>query len=90
MLVLGHGLAGRFGRAVELADEAMRLADSAPGRAGHRFAGHVIASGFLVHLDRLTDAERTVTQGRLLTEQLGERLTPAFLAQTRAIVLRGR
>jgi DNA-binding CsgD family transcriptional regulator len=86
VLVLGYGMSGQFARAVELAEVAARLADSEPGRAGHRFAGHVMLSGFLVHLDRLDDADRAIAEGRFLVEQLGDRQVHAYLALARAVV----
>ncbi len=86
VLILGYGMAGQFARAVSLAEESTRLADSEPGGTGHRFAAHVVRGGFLIHLDRLAEADRVLTEGRLLAERLGDRQILPFFNTTRAFV----
>lgn len=86
VLILGYGLAGQFAHAVELAEESERLADDERSGTGHRFAAHVIRSGFLIHLDRLAEADQVLAEGRLLAERLGDRQILPFFNTTRAFV----
>ncbi|MDQ2709144.1 MAG: LuxR C-terminal-related transcriptional regulator, partial [Actinomycetota bacterium] len=86
VLILGYGLAGQFARAVALAEESERLADSERSGAGHRFAAYVVRSGFLIHLDRLAESNRVLTAGRLLAERLGDRQILPFCNSARALV----
>jgi tetratricopeptide (TPR) repeat protein len=62
---------GHFAEAVELAQEAVRLADRSQGLAAHRFNVHFYLGVFLLDLDRLEEARDALQRGRLLSEELG-------------------
>jgi DNA-binding CsgD family transcriptional regulator len=57
--------------ALEIIDEAVRLADQSPGRQGHRFPIHVTRGFILTELDRLDEARSTLDTGRRIGEELG-------------------
>ena len=57
--------------ALEIIDEAVRLADQSPGRQGHRFPIHVTRGFILTELDRLDEARSTLDTDRRIGEELG-------------------
>ncbi|HYB18439.1 MAG TPA: BREX system ATP-binding domain-containing protein [Streptosporangiaceae bacterium] len=73
-LVLVSELRGRLGDALQIIDDAVRLADDSPGRVGHRYPVHVPRGFVLVALDRLDEARSTIETGRRISEELGIRL----------------
>ena len=64
---------GDLREAVELIDDAARLADQSPRREGHRYPLHVTRGHILLELDRLDDARSTLQTGRRISEELGVR-----------------
>jgi DNA-binding CsgD family transcriptional regulator len=62
---------GRLGRAGELIDSAVRVADLSPHREGHRYPVHVARGYVLIELDRLADARATLEAGTRIGEELG-------------------
>jgi DNA-binding CsgD family transcriptional regulator len=62
---------GRLGRAGELIDSAVRVADLSPRREGHRYPVHVARAYVLIELDRLADARATLEVGTRIGEELG-------------------
>jgi DNA-binding CsgD family transcriptional regulator len=64
---------GQLGDALQLIDEAVRLADQSPGRTGHRYPLHAIRGWLLIELDRPQDARAALCTGRQLSEDLGVR-----------------
>ena len=59
--------------ALEIIDDAVRLADQSSGRQGHRFPIHVTRGFILTELDRLDEAIATLEAGRRIGEELGIR-----------------
>jgi DNA-binding CsgD family transcriptional regulator len=57
--------------ALEIIDDAVRLADQSPGRQGHRFPLHTTRGVILAGLDRLEEATSTLEVGRRIGEELG-------------------
>ena len=57
--------------ALEIIDDAVRLADQSPGRQGHRFPIHSTRGVILAGLDRLDEAISTLEVGRRIGEELG-------------------
>ncbi|HYA51877.1 MAG TPA: LuxR C-terminal-related transcriptional regulator, partial [Streptosporangiaceae bacterium] len=57
--------------ALEIIDDAVRLADQSPGRQGHRFPIHITRGFILTELDRLDEARSTLGTGRRIGEELG-------------------
>jgi DNA-binding CsgD family transcriptional regulator/tetratricopeptide (TPR) repeat protein len=57
--------------ALEIIDDAVRLADQSPGRQGHRFPIHTTRGVILAGLDRLKEATSTLEVGRRIGEELG-------------------
>jgi len=64
---------GRLREALELADEAVRLADASPGRLGHRFPVCQTRGRILIELDRLAEARSVLGAGVRICEELGVR-----------------
>ena len=64
---------GRLQDALQVIDEAVRLADLSPGRLGHRYPVRVIRGHILIQLDRLEEARSTLSAGRQVSEDLGVR-----------------
>jgi tetratricopeptide (TPR) repeat protein len=60
-------------RALQTADEAVRLADRSPRRRGHQEVVHLTRGNILMELDRLQDARSTLQTGRRIGEELGVR-----------------
>ena len=64
---------GQLRDALQIIDEAVRLADRSPGRMGHRYPLHGIRAWLLIELDRLDEARSALAAGRRLGEELGVR-----------------
>ncbi len=64
---------GRLDEAVQICDDAVRLADESPGRVGHRYPVHVTRGRILTELDQLANARATLEAGRRISEELGAR-----------------
>ena len=64
---------GRLGDALQIIDEAVRLADLSPGRLGHRYPVRVVRGHILIELDRLEEARSALSAGRQISEDLGVR-----------------
>ena len=64
---------GQLQDALQISDEAVRMADQSPGRQGHRYPVHVPRGYILVELDRLGDARSALDVGRRISEELGVR-----------------
>jgi DNA-binding CsgD family transcriptional regulator len=64
-------LRGRLREAIQIIDDAVRLADQSPGRQGHRYPLHAARSFILVELDRLEEARSALDTDRRISEQLG-------------------
>jgi DNA-binding CsgD family transcriptional regulator len=70
-------LRGDLGDALQIIDDAVRLADESPGRLGHRFPIHSHRGRILTALDRLDEARSTLETGMRISEELG---MPWYLA----------
>jgi DNA-binding CsgD family transcriptional regulator len=66
-------LRGDLGDALQIIDDAVRLADDSPGRLGHRFPIHSFRGHILTALDRLDEAKTTLETGMRISEELGTR-----------------
>jgi DNA-binding CsgD family transcriptional regulator/tetratricopeptide (TPR) repeat protein len=64
-------LRGRLREALQISDEAVRLADRSPGKEGHRYPIHAVRGFVLIELDRLDDAGTTIDDGMRIREELG-------------------
>jgi DNA-binding CsgD family transcriptional regulator len=64
-------LRGDLGDALQIIDDAARLADDSPGRLGHRFPIHAYRGRILTALDRLDEARTTLETGMRISEELG-------------------
>ncbi len=64
-------LRGRLQDALQIIDDAVRLADQSPGRQGHRYPLHAGRGFILVELDRLEEARSALDTDRRISEQLG-------------------
>ena len=62
---------GRLPEALQIADEAVLLADESPGRLGHRFPVHIPRGYVLVEFDRFDEARSTIESGLRLSEEFG-------------------
>jgi len=62
---------GDLREALQIADEAVLLADQSPGRLGHRFPVHIPRGYVLVEFDRLDEARSTIETGMRISEELG-------------------
>jgi len=70
-LALVSVLRGKLRDALEIIDEAVRLADHSPGRQGHRHLVHVDRGLILVELDRPEEARASLDAGQRITQELG-------------------
>ena len=70
-LALVSVLRGNLQDALEISDEAVRLADHSPGRQGHRHLVHVDRGFILIELDRLEEARASLDAGQRITQELG-------------------
>jgi hypothetical protein len=64
---------GHLQDALEISDDAARMADLSPGRQGHRYPIHVPRGYILVELGRLGEARSALDTGRRISEELGGR-----------------
>ena len=64
---------GHPSRALEIIDEAVRLADQSPARLGHRYPLQAARGHILLELDEFAEARRTLEAGRRACEELGVR-----------------
>jgi len=70
-LALVSELRGHLRDALQIADDAVQLADQSPGRLGHRYPIHIPRGFILVQLDRLDEARTTIETGMRISEELG-------------------
>jgi len=77
-------LRGDLGGALQVIDNAVRLADDSPGRLGHRFPIHDFRGHILITLDRLDEARTTIETGMRISEELGTRWALANYHAVRA------
>ncbi len=59
--------------ALQIIDDAVRLADQSPGRQGHRFPLYFTRGHILIGLDRLEEAGAALENGRRISEEFGVR-----------------
>ncbi|HYB87716.1 MAG TPA: BREX system ATP-binding domain-containing protein [Streptosporangiaceae bacterium] len=64
-------LRGDLGDALQIIDDAVRLADDSPGRLGHRYPVHGFRGHILIALDRLDEARSAQETGMRISEELG-------------------
>jgi tetratricopeptide (TPR) repeat protein len=64
-------LRGQFSKALEIIDDAVRLADQSPGRQGHGYPLHANRGLILLELDRLEEARSALNVDRRISEELG-------------------
>ena len=69
---------GQLHEALEIAEEAVRLADDSPGQLGHRFPVCVTRGRVLIELDRLSEARSALGAGVRICEELGVRWALSF------------
>ena len=69
---------GHLREALEIAEEAVRLADESPARMGHRFPVCVTRGRILTELDRLPDAKSALGAGMRICEEMGVRWALSF------------
>ena len=75
---------GHLREALQIADDAVLLADQSPGRLGHRYPVHIPRGFILVALDRLDEARTTIETGRRISEEHGIRWPLASYHAVRA------
>ena len=75
---------GHLREALQIADDAVLLADQSPGRLGHRYPVHIPRGYILVALDRLGEARTTIETGRRISEERGIRWPLASYHAVRA------
>ena len=80
----GQRLAQAGAPALQIADDAVLLADQSPGRLGHRYPVHIPRGYILVALDRLDEARTTIETGRRISEEHGIRWPLASYHAVRA------
>ncbi len=64
---------GQFRDALQVIDQAVRLADQSPGRQGHGYPVHAARGHLLIELDRPQDARTALETGKRICEELGVR-----------------
>ena len=72
-LALVSEFRGHLRDALQIIDEAVRLADQSPGRLGHRYPLHGTRGWILLELGRPEDARAGLGTGRRISEELGVR-----------------
>ena len=72
-LALVSEFRGHLRDGLRILDEAVRLADESPGRAGHRYPLHAIRGWLLLEFDRLQEGRASLDAGRRICEELGVR-----------------
>jgi DNA-binding CsgD family transcriptional regulator/tetratricopeptide (TPR) repeat protein len=70
-LALVANLGGDFMGALELAVEAVRIADQSAGLQAHRFPVNLYLGGCLHDTDRLAEGQAALQRGRRISEELG-------------------
>jgi len=70
-LALVSELRGHLGGALQIIDDAVRLADESPDRLGRRYPAYAFRGFILVDLDRLDEARSNLEAGRRISEELG-------------------
>jgi DNA-binding CsgD family transcriptional regulator/tetratricopeptide (TPR) repeat protein len=70
-LALVANLGGNFVGALELAVEAVRIADQSAGLQAHRYPLNLYLGGCLHDTDRLADGQAALQRGRRISEELG-------------------
>jgi DNA-binding CsgD family transcriptional regulator len=70
-LALVANLGGDFVGALELAVEAVRIADQSTGLQAHRFPLNLFLGGCLHDTDRLAEGQAALQRGRRISEELG-------------------
>jgi DNA-binding CsgD family transcriptional regulator/tetratricopeptide (TPR) repeat protein len=76
---------GHLPEALQIADDAVRLADQSPGRLGHRFPVHIPRGYVLVEFDRFDEARSTIESGLRLSEEFGTGWPLAVYYHVRAL-----
>lgn len=71
VLALMTNFAGDFRGALELAEEAIAIADRDGSEDAHRFPLHLYQAALLLDVDELDKAKEAVGRGRRISEQLG-------------------
>ena len=84
-LALNALVRGHLPEALQIADDAVRLADQSPGRQGHRFPVHISRVYILLESDRLDEARTTIESGMRIGEELGTRWGFAHYQVARAM-----
>jgi DNA-binding CsgD family transcriptional regulator/predicted negative regulator of RcsB-dependent stress response len=64
---------GHLRDALQISEDARRLADQSPGRQGHRHPLYMAPGHILIELGRLDEARATLETGRRISEELGVR-----------------
>ena len=64
---------GQFGRALQIIDDAVRLADESPDRRGHRYPVNAARGHILIELGRPAEGRAALEAGRRISEELGVR-----------------
>ncbi len=64
---------GQLAEALEIIDDAVRLADQCPAREGHRFQVHLPRAHILLELDRLEEARAALESARRISDEFGVR-----------------
>ena len=70
-LAFVQGMRAQLQSALQMADEAVRLADLSPNRAGHRYQAHLMRGNILLELDRPGQAGAELENGVRISEELG-------------------
>jgi DNA-binding CsgD family transcriptional regulator len=70
-LALVSELRGDLGDALQIIDDAVRLADGSPGKLGHRYPIHRFRADILTALGRLDEASSSIETGMRISEELG-------------------
>ena len=70
-LALVSELRGNLEDALQIINDAVRLADDSPGRVGHRYPIHRFRADILTALGRLDEASSTIETGMRISEELG-------------------
>jgi DNA-binding CsgD family transcriptional regulator len=84
-LALVSELRGRLGEALQIIDDAVRLANDSPGRLGHRYPIHGFRGHILIALDRFDEAKAALETGMRISEELGTRWGFAHYQLARAL-----
>lgn len=77
---------GRFRKAVDLATDAVAVADRSPGRVGHRFHAGLFRGVCLSEVDEIEEGMRALQLGREITEVIGARWNLSYYHYASAMV----